>query len=87
METAFDNLLEPGDTVIIGVNGVFGRRMMDNAERAGASVVTVEAEWGEPLDVEQLIEAHRAVPEARLLAGVHAETSTGVLQPLEELGA
>jgi alanine-glyoxylate transaminase/serine-glyoxylate transaminase/serine-pyruvate transaminase len=87
METAFDNLLEPGDTVIIGINGVFGRRMMDNAERAGASVVTVEAEWGEPLDVEQLIEAHRSVPEARLLAVVHAETSTGVLQPLEELGA
>lgn len=87
METAFDNLLEPGDTAIIGVNGVFGGRMVTNAERAGARVVTVEAPWGEPLDVGQLIEAHRSNPEARLLAVVHAETSTGVLQPLEELGA
>jgi len=86
METAFVNVLEPGDTAIIGVNGVFGRRMMDVAERAGARVVTVEAEWGQPLDVGQLIEAHQANPDARLLAVVHAETSTGVLQPLDELG-
>jgi len=87
METAFDNLLEPGDTAIIGVNGVFGQRMVANAERAGARAVTVEAPWGQPLDVGQLIEAHAANPAARLLAVVHAETSTGVLQPLEELGA
>ncbi len=87
METAFDNLLEPGDTAIIGVNGVFGQRMVANAERAGARAVTVEAPWGEPLDVGQLIEAHGSSPDARLLAVVHAETSTGVLQPLEELGA
>ncbi|UCC73305.1 MAG: alanine--glyoxylate aminotransferase family protein [Gemmatimonadota bacterium] len=87
METAFDNLLEPGDTTIIGVNGVFGQRMVSNAERAGARVLTVEAAWGEPLDVGALIEAHKSAPEARLLAVVHAETSTGVLQPLEELGA
>lgn len=87
METAFDNLLEAGDTAIIGVNGVFGQRMVANAERAGARAVTVEAPWGEPLDVGQLIEAHRSNPGARLLAVVHAETSTGVLQPLEELGA
>lgn len=87
METAFDNLLEPGDTAIIGVNGVFGQRMTANAERAGARVVAVEAQWGEPLDVGQLIEVHESNPDARLLAVVHAETSTGVLQPLEELGA
>jgi alanine-glyoxylate transaminase/serine-glyoxylate transaminase/serine-pyruvate transaminase len=87
METAFDNLLEPGDTAIIGVNGVFGQRMVANAERAGARAVTVEAPWGEPLDVGQLIEAHGSNADARLLAVVHAETSTGVLQPLEELGA
>jgi alanine-glyoxylate transaminase/serine-glyoxylate transaminase/serine-pyruvate transaminase len=87
METAFDNLLEPGDTAIIGVNGVFGGRMVANAERAGARVVTVEAPWGEPLDVGQLIDAHGSNSDARLLAVVHAETSTGVLQPLEELGA
>lgn len=87
METAFVNLLEPGDPVIIGVNGVFGQRMMDVAERAGAEVVAVEAAWGEPLDVQRLIDAHRANPGARLLAVVHAETSTGVQQPLDELGA
>lgn len=87
METAFVNMLEPGDRVIIGVNGVFGQRMVDVAGRAGAHVVTVEADWGRPLDVEQLIEAHKANSDARLLAVVHAETSTGVLQPLDELGA
>ncbi len=86
METAFVNVLEPGDTAIIGVNGVFGRRMMDVAERAGARVVTVDADWGQPLDVGKLIEAQKANPAARLLAVVHAETSTGVLQPLDELG-
>ena len=86
MEAAFVNVLEPGDTAIIGVNGVFGRRMVDVAGRAGARLVTVEAEWGQPLDVGQLVEAHKANPDARLLAVVHAETSTGVLQPLDELG-
>jgi alanine-glyoxylate transaminase/serine-glyoxylate transaminase/serine-pyruvate transaminase len=86
METAFVNMLEPGDLVIVGVNGVFGKRMVDVSERAGARVVTVEAAWGEPLDVGQLVEAHEANPDARLLAVVHAETSTGVLQPLDELG-
>lgn len=86
METAFVNVLEPDDVAIIGVNGVFGQRMVSVAERAGARVVTVEAAWGEPLDVGALIEAHAAFPGARLLAVVHAETSTGVLQPLEELG-
>ena len=86
METAFVNVLEPGDTAIIGVNGVFGRRMVDVAGRAGARVVTVEAEWGQPVDVGQLVEAQKANPAARLLAVVHAETSTGVLQPLDELG-
>jgi alanine-glyoxylate transaminase/serine-glyoxylate transaminase/serine-pyruvate transaminase len=87
METAFVNLLEPGDCAVIGVHGVFGQRMVDVAERAGARVVAVEAAWGEPLDVERLIEVHRANPQARLLAVVHAETSTGVLQPLDDLGS
>ncbi len=86
METALVNFLEPGDLAIIGVNGVFGQRMVSVAERAGARVAVVEAPWGEPLEVERLIEAHKAEPGARLLAVVHAETSTGVLQPLDELG-
>ncbi len=87
METALVNFLEPGDQAIIGVNGVFGGRMVSVAERAGARVTVVEAPWGEPLKVEDLIAAQRAHSDARLLAVVHAETSTGVLQPLEELGA
>jgi len=86
METAFVNMLEPGDEAIIGVNGVFGQRMVDVAERIGARVARVDAPWGEPLDVGQLIETQRAHPGARLLAVVHAETSTGVLQPLDEIG-
>lgn len=87
MEAAFDNLLEPGDVAIVGINGVFGGRMRENAQRAGAEVIAVEAPWGEPLDEEELIEAHQSHPEARLVAVVHAETSTGVLQPLEALGS
>ncbi len=87
METALINFLEPGDHAIIGVNGVFGERMVSVAERAGARVTRVEAPWGEPLNVDGLIAAQRADPGARLLAVVHAETSTGVRQPLEELGA
>ncbi len=87
MEMALVNFLEPGDRAIIGVNGVFGGRMVSVAERAGARVTVVEAPWGEPLNADELIAAHRANPGARLLAVVHAETSTGVRQPLEEIGA
>lgn len=87
MEAAFVNVLEPGDKAIIGVNGVFGVRMTDVAARCGAEVIAVEAEWGQPLNAGQLIEAYKANPDAKLLAVVFAETSTGVRQPLEELGA
>lgn len=86
MEAALVNLLEPGDTAIVGVNGVFGTRMAEVARRAGAEVVQVEEEWGRPLDPGQLVQAHRRHPDARLLAVVHAETSTGVAQPLDEVG-
>ncbi|MFP4311243.1 MAG: pyridoxal-phosphate-dependent aminotransferase family protein [Nitriliruptoraceae bacterium] len=86
METAVVNLVEPGDTVIVGVNGVFGGRIAETARRAGAEVVVVEAAWGQPLPIERLLAAQGQHPAARLLAVVHAETSTGVLQPLEELG-
>ncbi len=85
MEAAFVNLLEPGDTAIVGVNGVFGTRMSDVARRLGARVVDVQAEWGQALDPGRLEEAHRRHPEARLLAVVHAETSTGVHQPLDDI--
>jgi len=84
MEAAFVNVVAPGDTVVIGVNGVFGERMCDVARRAGAEVVRVEAEWGRPLDPEAVIEAH---PGAKLIAVVHAETSTGVRNDVNCIGA
>jgi len=81
------NVLEPGDTAIVGVNGVFGGRLAEMARRMGAEVVTVEADWGRIVPEGALIEAHRAHPDARVVAVVHAETSTGVRQPLEASGA
>jgi len=84
METCFVNTLEEGDSALICVNGVFGQRMMDNAERCGARVDTVTAPWGEPIDTAE-VEKALAQKDYKLLAVVHAETSTGVLQPLEEL--
>ncbi len=87
MEAAMVNLVEPGDTVIVGVNGVFGGRLAEVGRRLGAHVVTVEAPWGHAIDEDALIEAAMANPGARLLALVHAETSTGVHQPLDRVGA
>jgi alanine-glyoxylate transaminase/serine-glyoxylate transaminase/serine-pyruvate transaminase len=87
MEAALVNLLEPGDTAVIGVNGVFGARMVDAAGRLGARVVEVSADWGRPLDPNAFERALTAHPEAKLVAFVHAETSTGVLQPPEEITA
>src|SRR4029079_1880523 len=78
MEACFVNLLEPGDTAIVGANGVFGDRMCEVARRCGAEVVRVEAPWGTPLDPNALLAAHAQHPDARLVAVVHAETSTGV---------
>jgi alanine-glyoxylate transaminase/serine-glyoxylate transaminase/serine-pyruvate transaminase len=84
METCFVNLLEPGDNVLIGVNGVFGTRMADVAQRCGARVDTVDAEWGTALDPEKFKSA-LAQKKYKLAAVVHAETSTGVLQPLDDI--
>jgi alanine-glyoxylate transaminase / serine-glyoxylate transaminase / serine-pyruvate transaminase len=84
METCFVNLIEPGDAVLIGVNGVFGTRMVDVAQRCGAQVDTVEAEWGTALDPAQFRVA-LAKKSFKVVALVHAETSTGVLQPLDEI--
>jgi len=87
MEAALVNLLEPGDKAIVGIKGVFGTRLAEMCRRMGAEVVTVEGEWGRPLDPDRLVKAHRDHPDARLLALVHAETSTGVRQPLDRVGA
>ncbi len=85
MEASFVNVVNPGDVVVVGVNGVFGQRMTDVAARCGAEVVRVEAEWGRPIDPEALAAAH---PNPKVIAVVHAETSTGVrsdIEPLREL--
>jgi len=87
METALMNLLEDGDDVVIGVNGVFGERMADAASRLGARVHKVEAEWGRVIEPERIEAALKAAGKPKLLGIVHAETSTGVLQPVETLGA
>jgi alanine-glyoxylate transaminase/serine-glyoxylate transaminase/serine-pyruvate transaminase len=87
MEACFVNLLEPGDRAIVGANGVFGDRMCEVARRCGAEVVRIEEEWGLPLDPERLLDAQRAHPDARLVAVVHAETSTGVENDIAPLAA
>jgi alanine-glyoxylate transaminase/serine-glyoxylate transaminase/serine-pyruvate transaminase len=86
MECGLNHLLEPGDTAIVAVNGYFGRRIVEIATRLGAEVVTVEADWGEHVSNVRVLEALDAHPQARLVAVVHAETSTGVQHPLAELG-
>jgi alanine-glyoxylate transaminase/serine-glyoxylate transaminase/serine-pyruvate transaminase len=88
MEACLASLLEPGELAIVGVNGYFGERLCEVARRVGAQVQTVHAPWGRALDPEQLLDAQRRAPQARLVAVVHAETSTGVrnqIAPLSEL--
>src|ERR1700681_888762 len=82
MEAAFVNLVGPGGVAVVGVNGVFDERMCGVAGRLGADVVRVEAPWGEPLDPEELAAAH---PSPKVIALVHAETSTGVRNDVEAL--
>ncbi len=86
METAMANVLEPGDAIVIGVCGVFGQRMVDVAQRCGATVHVVEAPWGEEIRADQIREALEKAGPVKAVAVVHAETSTGVWQPLAEIG-
>ena len=84
MEFCFVNLVEPGDEVIVGVNGVFGVRMAEVAVRCGAQVTRVEAEWGRIIEPAQIEEAlKKCTP--KLVAIVHGETSTGALTPVKEI--
>lgn len=85
MEACVGNLIEPGDEMCVGVAGVFGGRMVDVAERCGATVHRIEVPWGETIDPEQVREALEAHPGVKALGIVHAETSTGAHQPLEEI--
>ncbi|GIW46586.1 MAG: alanine--glyoxylate aminotransferase [Deltaproteobacteria bacterium] len=87
METAFVNLIEPEDKVIIGVNGLFGERMVDVALRCGARVFRIDEEWGKIIDPERVVDMLAKHPDTKIFAIVHAETSTGAKQPLEEIGA
>jgi len=86
METVLTNLVEEGDKIVVCINGVFGGRMLDICQRLKADVTTVEAPWGRIIEPEQVEEALKQSG-AKFVAIVHAETSTGVLQPLEEISA
>ncbi|WP_111719574.1 alanine--glyoxylate aminotransferase family protein [Homoserinimonas sp. OAct 916] len=83
MEAAFVNTVGPGDVAVIAVNGLFGERMCDVAARCGAEVVRVDHEWGQPVDAERVAAAH---PAPKVIAAVHAETSTGSLSDISALG-
>lgn len=87
METCFVNLVEPGDKVIVCINGVFGGRMLENVKRSGGVPVLVEDPWGRAVDVNKVEAAFAANPDARLLAFVHAETSTGAQSDAAALAA
>lgn len=86
METSFVNVLEAGDKAVIGINGVFGERMADVAARCGAEVIRIDEEWGNIIDPNRIIDTLKKHPDAKVFAIVHAETSTGAKQPLEEIG-
>lgn len=85
MESCVVNLIEPGDEMIACVNGVFGTRMRDVAERYGATVHSIEADWGTTIDPEKVAKTLKANPKTKVVGIVHAETSTGAHQPLEEI--
>ncbi|WP_106849365.1 alanine--glyoxylate aminotransferase family protein [Blastococcus sp. Marseille-P5729] len=84
MEAAFVNTVGEGDVAVIAVNGLFGERMCDVAARCGAEVVRVDHEWGTPVDADRVLSAH---PSPKVIAAVHAETSTGVRSDIASLGA
>jgi alanine-glyoxylate transaminase/serine-glyoxylate transaminase/serine-pyruvate transaminase len=86
MEAGIANLVEPGDTVVVGASGYFGRRIIQMARRHGAEVIEVMEDWGVHVPNGRLVDALDRHPDASLLAVVHAETSTGTLHPLQELG-
>jgi alanine-glyoxylate transaminase/serine-glyoxylate transaminase/serine-pyruvate transaminase len=85
METCFVNLMRPGDKVVVAQNGVFGGRMQENVERCGGTAVMVKDDWGKPVDPQKVEDALKANPDAKILAFVHAETSTGARSDAAEL--
>ncbi|MDP1559561.1 MAG: alanine--glyoxylate aminotransferase family protein [Nitrosomonas sp.] len=85
MEMCFVNMIVPGDKVVVCRNGVFGGRMVENVERHGGIAVVVDDKWGEPVDPQKVEDALKQNPDAKILAFVHAETSTGVLSDAKTL--
>ncbi len=86
MEAAIVNLVEPGDSVLVGINGVFGTRLATIVERCGGTPIKVEAPWGQIVEPEAIEAALRPSGPVKAVALVHAETSTGVWQPIENMG-
>ncbi len=87
MEAALVNVLEPGDEAIVGVAGYFGARLHEIATRTGATIHRIDKPWGEVFETQEVADALKRHPNARLVALVHGETSTGMMQPLAEIGA
>ena len=87
MEAALITLVEPGDAVIVGINGVFGGRMANIVERCGGKPIPLAVTWGGVFDLQQLEDALRREGRVKAVALVHAETSTGAHQPIEGIGA
>ena len=85
METCFANLVEPGDKAVVCINGVFGMRMKENITRFGGEAIVVEDNWGEAVSTDKVEAALKANPDAKILAFVHAETSTGARSDAKEL--
>ncbi len=85
MEATLFNLIEPGDEVLVAVKGYFGDRMCQMAERAGAKLTRLDTEWGTVFEPERIGAALKTMAKPKLVAIVHAETSTGALQPIEEI--
>lgn len=85
MEMCFVNMIIPGDKVVVCRNGVFGSRMIENVERHGGIAVVVDDDWGKPVDLQKVEDALKQNPDTKILAFVHAETSTGVLSDAKSL--
>ncbi len=87
MEAALTNVVEPVDNIIVGVNGVFGNRISDIVVRCGANPIQIKEQWGKSIDLQKIEDALKQAGKVKAVALVHAETSTGVWQPLAEAGA
>ena len=86
MEAAVGNVIEPGDEAVVGIHGIFGRRIAEMVERHGGTAIRVEVDFGQVVGTDQIATALDAHPNAKMVAIVHGETSSGVAQPLENIG-